>query len=63
MYTVRFRTGYGRGCGLDVPGAGVQASRRIPRRGHQELKLSRDLLCLIIMLAVSEKFICFHILV
>jgi len=62
VYTVRFRTGYGRGCGLDVPGAGVQASRRTPRRGHQELRLSRDL-CLIIMLAVSENFICFSSLV
>ena len=25
MYTLRFRTAYGRGCGLDVPGSGIQA--------------------------------------
>lgn len=24
VYTLRFSTGFGRGCGLDVPGAGVQ---------------------------------------
>ena len=26
VYTMRFRTGYARGCGLDVPGAGVQVT-------------------------------------
>jgi hypothetical protein len=25
VYTLRIRTAYGRGCGLDVPGSGVQA--------------------------------------
>lgn len=24
VYTLRFSTGYGRGCGLNTPGAGVQ---------------------------------------